>query len=739
MAEQIHTLNVEVREDKVLARFPYGGIAGRGRGTDVFFIGKAPSYWAARKGIAFSDEVGEFVLQHMKRKGFTNDQLYVTYMIKIQADKRRKPTRKVLDLSLAYLEQELQIVKPKLIVALGTDVYRTFGVKGSINQTKGRIHATEYGPLLVLNDPAMFNVPGKGTEVPPFVTGMDAIKTFLDGWTEPPAHNEGDVRTEGHFGIDVEVEDYEDPTNAYLYSVGEADMTNRYAYTVKGGVREKHSTTTGTPVMHNAYYDIPWLEKGGMTIDKHECTLLQAAMLGHKPLALKDLMAIHIGGAPDKFAKVVGTGKNRKQYAEVPGFLDYNSKDAWGALYLHHQYHPQIVSKGLEDLYEKEKRIQRILVDMTRDGMPLSQEQVKSWRLDQLKRMGRAEKRLKAAGIDLSDQDAMRQRFWKGKPKVVLTAKAKKPSLSKLDLQENRRDGDDWIDDLIDWKEAQKFISTNLDNWLGKDSLHPQFNQAGTQTWRFSCSNPNLQNVTKRGGSRLPYMFEAPEGFTFVSADASQGELREMGNQTFRYTGDRAIAKSYAAGIDMHSMSETIPAIIRVAEIKGQPVRTVAKSFNFKILYGGTGPGMAKEYSIPKDEGQAMIDGFYTKFPAIREVHEEYAHQALTNGFVKTLVGRPLYIPQMVMAEGQFYDRAERQAKNFPIQGGLMEVIKDAMIKFPTYLRMQVHDELLWLVPDNEVKEFVVDLEENLDSDPYAMIPYVWDIHTGKNWGEAKG
>ena len=83
--------------------------------------------------------------------------------------------------------------------------------------------------------------------------------------------------------------------------------------------------------------------------------------------------------------------------------------------------------------------------------------------------------------------------------------------------------------------------------------------------------------------------------------------------------------------------------------------------------------------------------------------------------------------------------RAERQAKNFPVQGGLMEVIKDAMLNFPQYLRMQVHDELLWLVPDNEVADFVVELEENLNSDPYDCIPYVWDIHTGKNWGEAKG
>jgi uracil-DNA glycosylase family 4 len=737
LANQIHTLNEEVREDKVFSRYPYGGISGRGRGSDVFFIGKAPSYHAAKKGIAFNDEVGQFVLQHMKRKGFDVGQIYVTYMIKTQANKNRRPTRKVLDLSLEYLERELELVKPKLIVALGTDVYRTFGIKGSINQTKGRIFDTEYGKLLVLNDPAMFNVPGKGTEVPQFVTGMDAIKTYLDGWQEPPEHG---IFTPAkwrdyHYGIDVEVEDYEDEKTAYLYSVGEASYLARSATRImawKGSI-------SGIPVMHNAKYDIKWLEAEGMQVDKFEDTLLEAALLGHKPLALKDLMAIHLGGAPDKFAKVVGTGKNRKQYADIPDFLDYNSKDAWGTLALHNVYHPQIVKQGLEPIYEKEKKVLRVLLDMEKAGMPLDTDQVKAWRLDQLKRMGRAEKRLKEQDVDLSDLDAMRQKFWKGKPRVVLTAKSKLPSLSKLDLEENRREGDEWVDDLIEWKESQKFISTYLDNWLGKESLHPTFNQCGTQTWRFSCSNPNLQNVTKRGGSRLPYMFAAPEGYTFISADASQGELREMGNQAYHYTQDRAIADSYAAGIDMHSMSETIPAVIRVAELKGQPVRTVAKSFNFKLLYGGTGPGMANEYGIPKEEGQALIDGFYQKFPAIREVHNEYRHQALTTGYVKTLVGRPLYVPQMVMGEGQFHDRAERQAKNFPVQGGLMEVIKDAMLKFPQYLRMQVHDELLWLVPDNEVADFVVELEENLNSDPYDCIPYVWDIHTGKNWGEAKG
>ncbi|KKK65316.1 hypothetical protein LCGC14_2975390, partial [marine sediment metagenome] len=129
MANQVHTLNAEIRDDKLLRTYPYGGIAGRGRGTDVMFIAKQPTYWEARKGFAFAGETGQFVLQHMKRKGFKVNQIYVTYMIKLFA-RSRKPSRKVLDLSLEYLEKELELVKPRLIVALGMDVMRAFDVKG---------------------------------------------------------------------------------------------------------------------------------------------------------------------------------------------------------------------------------------------------------------------------------------------------------------------------------------------------------------------------------------------------------------------------------------------------------------------------------------------------------------------------------------------------------------------------------------------------------------------------------
>lgn len=733
MADQIHTLNQEIHEDKVLGKYVGGGISGRGRGTDICFILKQPQYWEVKNNQGYTGEAGQFLLKHMGRKGFKPSQLYCTYMLKVYS-RNRKVSKSAYDTCIDYLERELELVKPKLIVALGADVMRLFGIKGSINECAGRVYETEMGNVLVMRDPNGFNVPGKGKEVPQFVTQMDAIRTFLEGEVIPPPHSDEVIDLGSHYGIDVEVEDYESDDTAYLYSIGWSDGRVRMANKVSGEL----FTPTGIPVMHNAKYDIKWLESGGMKIDQFEDTMLQAALLGHKPLALKDLMAIHLGGEPDKFHKVVGSGKRRKQYDAIPEFLDYNSKDAWGTLALHNQYHPQLVSRGLEPIYEKEKKVLRVLLEMEQRGMPLDHDQLKDWRVEVIKEMGASEKALAAQGLSPSDQDTLRELFWKGKPNVRMTKKRNKLSLSKVDLLECAVEGDEWIHNYINWSEKRKFLNTYIDNWLGRTKLHPTFNQCGTQTWRFSCSNPNLQNVTKRGGSKLPYMFKAPDGYTFVSADASQGELREMGNQAYHYVGDSSIADSYANGVDMHSMSETIPAVIRVAEIKGQPVRTVAKSFNFKLLYGGTGPGMAQEYSISTEEGQAMIDGFYQKFPAIRDVHDEYIHQALTDGYVTTLAGRPLYVPQVVKDEGQFYERGTRQAKNFPIQGGLMEVIKDAMLKFQEYLVMQVHDELLWLVPDTQLESFVKWLEEELNSNPYDCIPYVWDIHTGKNWGEAK-
>lgn len=741
MAEQIHTLNQEIRDDKVFSSRPYGGISGRGKGKIVFVM-KQPSYHEAKSGIAFSDESGQFMIQHMKRKGWQQDDLYCTYALKVFAQTSRRPTKQMVDDSLFYLQEELELIKPKLIVPLGAEVMRIFGVKGSINKNMGQVFPGEYGPVMPLADPFSFNKAGKGREVPKFVTGLDRIRTYLEGETPAPEHDGGAVDVSGHYGIDVEVEDFEDDSKAWLYSVGYADDKYRMAT----AVLEQPLVVPlgGIPVMHNAKYDIKWLEQGGMQIDKFEDTMLQAHLLGHSPLALKSLMAIHLGGEPDTFRDVVGTGKKRKRYDDIPEFLDYNSKDAWGTMALFRKYSADIEARGLDTIYKKEKKVLRVLLEMEKRGMPLSQPDLKEWRKVQVKRKGKAEVKLAALDLSPSDLDALRQKFWRGKRNVVLTkgdshGKNKKMSLSKIDLLERAEEGDEWIHDLIEWKEAEKFINTYLDNWMGQERLHPNFKQTGTQTWRFSCTNPNLQNVTKRGGSRLPYMFAAPEGYTFVSADASQGELREMGNITYKITGDNAIRDSYAKGIDMHSLSEQIEAVQRVAELKGQPVRTVAKSFNFKILFGGTGYGMAEEYDIPKPMGEEMIEGFYRKFPAIRDVHSQWAVDALRDGYVKTLADRPLYIPQMVASEGQFFNRAERQAKNFPVQGGLMEVIKDAMLKFPDMLVMQVHDELLWLVPNNLLKDFLVELEEGLNSDPYDCIPYLWDIHTGSNWGEAKG
>jgi len=253
MADQIHTLNQEIRDDKVFSSRPYGGISGRGKGKIVFVM-KQPSYHEAKSGIAFSDESGQFMIQHMKRKGWQQDDLYCTYALKVFAQTSRRPTKQMVDDSLFYLQEELELIKPKLIVPLGAEVMRIFGVKGSINKNMGQVFPGEYGPVMPLADPFSFNKAGKGREVPKFVTGLDRIRTYLDGETPvlDPMNDDVPLQFEGHYGIDVEVEDFEDDSKAWLYSVGVSTETDRAAWLPTESNPLNYSS--GIPVMHNARY-----------------------------------------------------------------------------------------------------------------------------------------------------------------------------------------------------------------------------------------------------------------------------------------------------------------------------------------------------------------------------------------------------------------------------------------------------------------------------------------------------
>ena len=745
LAKQLHTLASQI-ERSTLRGKPGTPLPGVGSAAArIMLVMKHPDRTEMQQKVPFSGDTAWFIDAHLKRAGIETRDIYWTYLCKVfpgmtKEKKYMRPSLPMVRKSQEFLDQELALLQPELIIPIGADTMRAFGVKGSVNQNSGKIFDVNGQSVMPLVDPNFYYNKTESKNARNLVTSLEAIKVFLNGGTDAPTHTttaDFTGRDNEDYGADVEVEDFDTP-KPYLYSVGLATADKRVAFKVARGTGGNPVLPEqGTPVFHNAKYDVKWIERyTGLRVDDWHDTILQAHLLGKGPLNLKDLAATHLGGSPDKFKNMVGTGKNRKQYDDVPGFLDYNSFDAWAAKALHDKWFPQIQKNGWEEVYNFEKQVTRTLIGMENRGLPIDQDNLKLWRRQLLGRMAQAEENLANLGLSPDDVDPIAEKFWKGKPNVKLTEKARKLSTSTNDMREAAAPGDEWVEEFIAWKQNSKFISTYLDNWAGTDTLHPSFNQTGTLTWRFSCSNPNLQNVTKKNDSALPFLIAAPPGYTFVSCDATQGEYRVMANLAYEMAGDRSLIDQLEK-MDMHSATAELEAVQRTAVMLDQPVRTVAKNFNFGVLYGITAFGLSKMFGIPKAAAQAIIDDFYRKYPGIKDVQDEWIYQAQSRGYLTTFTGRPLHVPLAVCDEGPFYYRAEKQIKDFGVQGGLMEIIKAAMVRTEQYLVNQVHDEVLYLVPDNELEDYVPWIQETL-LDTRHELPYTYDLHLGKTWGECK-
>lgn len=487
------------------------------------------------------------------------------------------------------------------------------------------------------------------------------------------------------------------------------------------------------PICHNAGFDLEYLEQRGVSFDDWRDTILEAHLLGYKPLKLEALAPIFLGVQLDKaFVKERKIVRYEDRPQEV---LENCSLDAWASYALNELFEPKI--QKWAGLYEKERRLTTVLRATKRRGMPLSPDKVNAARRDVITAMGRLEKQLASFGIDLGDMDAIAEQFWRGK-KTIKTTKTGRLSTAADHLREYATASQKpWVNALIEYKQMDNLLNTYLKNWANQEWLYPSLNQTGTATWRFSCSSPNLQNVTKSKVVPLYHLFVAPEGYTFISADYSQIELRMLANMTQ----DPAMIAAYEAGRDLHDETVRRLGALGVWERYGvqdyDEQRRYSKTVNFGISYGITAYGLAPRLGMSPEHAQSFITGFYDAYPTVRPWQQEQILFAEEHGYVETFTGRPLYVPCMGAERGSLRGHGEKQCMNYPIQGGAMEIVKDAMLRCPQHLVMQVHDELLYLVPENEADEYKQYLETQL-IDTRHRIPYTVDIKVGKTWGEIK-
>ncbi len=507
----------------------------------------------------------------------------------------------------------------------------------------------------------------------------------------------------------------------------------------------------------NIKYDMQIFSRHGIAVSPVDDTMLLSYVLdgglhGH---GMDELASLHLGIDTVKFADVAGRGKNQVTFDQVPldKALRYAAEDADVTGRLHRALKPRLVAEHMVGVYETlERPLIPVLAAMERRGIIVDAEVLKRISREFAGRMGELEDEIhrlaghpfnvgspKQLGEVLFDEMSLRGGK-KGKTGAYATGADVLDGLA--------AEGHDLPARVLDWRQLAKLKSTYADALVGQINpesgrVHTSYAQAVASTGRLSSSDPNLQNIPIRSeeGRKIRRAFVAENGWTLLSADYSQIELRLLAH----VADIEALKQAFRDGIDIHAM--TASQVFEVPVEGMDPmVRRKAKAINFGIIYGISPFGLARQLGISRGEAAAYIDAYFERYPGIRDYMERTRAQAREHGYVSTLYGRKCHVRGINDKNPSMRSFAERAAINAPIQGGAADVIKRAMIRLPEVLEraglaarmlLQVHDELLFEVPEAEVEATRATVTRLMESVASLDIPLVLDTGVGPNWDDA--
>ncbi|MGL6295816.1 MAG: DNA polymerase I, partial [Plesiomonas sp.] len=274
--------------------------------------------------------------------------------------------------------------------------------------------------------------------------------------------------------------------------------------------------------------------------------------------------------------------------------------------------------------------------------------------------------------------------------------------------------------------------------------LHTSYHQAVTATGRLSSTDPNLQNIPVRNeaGRRIRQAFIADTGCKIVAADYSQIELRIMAH----LSGDQGLLKAFSEGVDIHRATAAEVFGLDRDKVSADQRRS-AKAINFGLIYGMSAFGLARQLGIGRNEAQRYMDLYFERYPGVLDYMESTRTQATAQGYVETLFGRRLQLPDINARNGIRRKAAERAAINAPMQGTAADIIKKAMLAVDQWLRatpelgvrllMQVHDELVFEIPQQHVEHCTLQIKQIMEQCAALNVPLVVDVGVGDNWDQA--
>jgi DNA polymerase-1 len=513
-------------------------------------------------------------------------------------------------------------------------------------------------------------------------------------------------------------------------------------------------------VGQNIKYDMAVMLRHGILVSPIDDTMLMSYVLdqgvhGH---GMDDLSTLILGHEPIPFKQVAGTGKAQKsfRYVELKPATCYAAEDADVTLRLWHHLKPRLSREGLSTVYETlERGMPAVLAEMECAGVKVDPERLRL--LSNEFGKGMAEWEAKAHAI-------AGRPFNLGSPRQIgdiLFGELGMPGGKKTatgawgtdaSILEELAQTHELPRMLLEWRQLSKLKGTYTDALIAAadektQRVHTSFQLAASSTGRLASSDPNLQNIPIRTetGRQIRQSFIADAGNVLISADYSQIELRLVA-----HIGDIPQLKAaFAAGQDIHA---TTASEMFGVPVEGMPadVRRRAKAINFGIIYGISAFGLSNQLGIPREEAGAYINTYFERFPGIRAYMDKTRALVREQGYVSTLFGRKVNIPEIRSGNVGHRQFAERAAINAPIQGTAADIIRRAMMRMPAALKreglqtrmlLQVHDELVFEAPEAEADraaKVIKHIMETAAEPAVALtVPLTVDARWAKNWDEA--
>ncbi len=470
---------------------------------------------------------------------------------------------------------------------------------------------------------------------------------------------------------------------------------------------------------------------------------------------MDDLAERYLGHKTIAFEEIAGKGKNQLTFDKIALDVasEYAAEDADVTMKLHQTLFPELEKTPtlLKLFNEIEMPLVRVLSHIERNGVLIDPQKLLAQSQEIEQRLAEVEAEVhQAAGqeFNLASTKQLQEILFE---KLDLPVKKKTPkgapSTNEEVLEELAQEGHIVPKLLIEHRGLSKLKSTYTDKlpqMINQKTgrVHTSYHQAVTATGRLSSSDPNLQNIPIRNeeGRRIRQAFIAGEGYKIVAADYSQIELRIMAHLAH----DEGMLKSFAEGKDIHSSTAAEIFGVSLEEVTNEQRRN-AKAINFGLIYGMSEFGLSNQLGISRQEARTYMDAYFNRYPNVLQFMTDIKAKAAEQGYVETLLGRRLYLPEIQSSNGMRRKAAERVAINAPMQGTAADIIKIAMIGIDKAIFgdenikmiMQVHDELVFEVKAEMVEHYSQLIKAEMEKAIKLHVPLIADVGVGDNWDEA--